>query len=282
MTLHWEATYGERRSREIEDEKDFKGHVDFVAQNMKTADFGDRCSSLRDREHQRRAIAIVGQAFPTPDRQPRARYPTGATASRTTTCRRSSTKPARRRRPGGRRAVAQRHGRRPEDGQPRPWRRRHPRRPTPTTAYRQPVIVKQRRRPTLVTNAGSNGKVPGRARPRRQGRQGRDFRYKLLPVFANLIPADPAMAASSTRCARPTMRPKLPRSSPSAKACCTRRGNFNGLGPAHPRCPARREERRDRFSPGFRWGTTLLPGDSIGWNTCSTRPPSPTVDHADR
>ena len=38
MTLHWEATYGEARVKEIE-EKDFAGHIDIVAQNIKTTDF---------------------------------------------------------------------------------------------------------------------------------------------------------------------------------------------------------------------------------------------------
>ena len=40
MTLHWECTYGQDRVKEIA-EKDFAGHIDIVAQNIKTTDFGD-------------------------------------------------------------------------------------------------------------------------------------------------------------------------------------------------------------------------------------------------
>ncbi len=41
MTGHWEFTYGMERVKEIV-EKDFAGKIDFVAQNIKTNDFGDQ------------------------------------------------------------------------------------------------------------------------------------------------------------------------------------------------------------------------------------------------
>mgnify|MGYP003499131058 CR=1 FL=1 len=40
MTGHWEFTYGMERVKEIVD-KDFKGKIEFLAQNIKTQDFGD-------------------------------------------------------------------------------------------------------------------------------------------------------------------------------------------------------------------------------------------------
>src|SRR5205823_9940511 len=40
MTGHWEFTLGAQRVKEIV-EKDFAGRVEFLAQNIKTADFGD-------------------------------------------------------------------------------------------------------------------------------------------------------------------------------------------------------------------------------------------------
>ena len=40
MTGHWEFTYGIERVKEIVD-KDFAGKIEFIAQNVKTADFGD-------------------------------------------------------------------------------------------------------------------------------------------------------------------------------------------------------------------------------------------------
>jgi sulfur-oxidizing protein SoxB len=67
-----------------------------------------------------------------------------------------------------------------------------------------PVIVKNAGGQTLVTNAGSNGKYLGVLDLDVKGGKVADFRYKLLPVFANLIPADPAMDALIKKCARPT------------------------------------------------------------------------------
>src|SRR5699024_7685823 len=58
----------------------------------------------------------------------------------------------------------------------------------------QPVIVDNRAGRTLVTNAGSNGKFVGVLDlDVRDGRL-RDYRYRLLPVFARLLPPDRAMA----------------------------------------------------------------------------------------
>jgi sulfur-oxidizing protein SoxB len=72
MTGHWEFTYGAARVKEVV-ERDFKGAVDFVAQNVATADFGDAVFA----PYVLRAIngvpvAVIGQAFPyTPIANPR-------------------------------------------------------------------------------------------------------------------------------------------------------------------------------------------------------------------
>jgi sulfur-oxidizing protein SoxB len=72
MTGHWEFTYGMERVQEIV-EKDFAGKVDFVAQNVKTADFGDPVfKPYVIREINGVPCAIIGQAFPyTPIANPR-------------------------------------------------------------------------------------------------------------------------------------------------------------------------------------------------------------------
>ncbi|MEO8281590.1 MAG: thiosulfohydrolase SoxB, partial [Ideonella sp.] len=72
MTGHWEFTYGMERVKQIV-EKDFKGRIDFVAQNVKTADFGDPVfKPYVMREINGVSCAIVGQAFPyTPIANPR-------------------------------------------------------------------------------------------------------------------------------------------------------------------------------------------------------------------
>ncbi|HEU0203727.1 MAG TPA: metallophosphoesterase, partial [Burkholderiaceae bacterium] len=72
MTGHWEFTYGMERVKEIV-EKDFKGKIDFVAQNVKTNDFGDPVfAPYVIREINGVPCAIIGQAFPyTPIANPR-------------------------------------------------------------------------------------------------------------------------------------------------------------------------------------------------------------------
>ena len=72
MTGHWEFTYGMQRVKAIV-ERDFKGKVDFVAQNVRTIDFEDPVfAPYVMREVNGVPVAIVGQAFPyTPIANPR-------------------------------------------------------------------------------------------------------------------------------------------------------------------------------------------------------------------
>jgi sulfur-oxidizing protein SoxB len=92
-----------------------------------------------------------------------------------------------------------------------------------------PVVVKNAGGQTLVTNAGSNGKFLGVLDlDVRKGGKVTDFRYKLLPVFANLLPADPDMDALIDK-----MRARPTRQAGNEKLAVTegllyRRGNFNG------------------------------------------------------
>ena len=72
MTGHWEFTYGAERVKQIVD-GDFAGRIDFVAQNVKTTDFGDQVfQPFVIRQINGVPVAIVGQAFPyTPIANPR-------------------------------------------------------------------------------------------------------------------------------------------------------------------------------------------------------------------
>ncbi len=76
MTAHWEFTYGAERVKDIIDH-DFKGRIDFVAQNVRTADFGDPVFPAYSlREANGVPVAIIGQAFPyTPIANPRSFVP---------------------------------------------------------------------------------------------------------------------------------------------------------------------------------------------------------------
>jgi len=72
MTGHWEFTYGQDRVKQVV-ENDFKGRIDFLAQNVSTADFGDPVfEPYVIREINGVSVGIIGQAFPyTPIANPR-------------------------------------------------------------------------------------------------------------------------------------------------------------------------------------------------------------------
>jgi sulfur-oxidizing protein SoxB len=116
---------------------------------------------------------------------------------------------------------------------------------------------------TLVTNAGSNGKFLGLMDLQVKGGKVAEFRYRLLPVFANLLPADAAMDSLITKLRAP-YEAKLQEKLAVTDGLLFRRGNFNGSWDQLV-CDALLDVQGAEiaFSPGFRWGTTLLPGEAI-------------------
>jgi sulfur-oxidizing protein SoxB len=126
-----------------------------------------------------------------------------------------------------------------------------------------PVIVSNAGGKTLVTNAGSNGKFLGVLDFEVKGGKVADFRYRLLPVFANLLPADREMEALIAKVREP-FAAKLGERLALTEGLLYRRGNFNGTFDqlileglmAEKDAPI-------AFSPGFRWGTSILPGEPI-------------------
>ena len=141
----------------------------------------------------------------------------------------------------------------------------------------KPVIVNNASGRTVVTNAGSNGKFlavldldfgPGGVR---------DFRYRLLPVFANLLPLDKEMATYIDEIRAPHLD-ILTEQLAVAEQLLYRRGNFNGTFDQII-CDAQRVigDAEIAFSPGFRWGSSVLPGDVVTMErvmdqTCITYP----------
>ncbi len=130
---------------------------------------------------------------------------------------------------------------------------------------------------TLVTNAGSNGKFLGVMDMDIRGKQLRDFRYRLLPVFSNLLKPDAAMASYIAEMRKPYLG-QLQEELAVADELLFRRGNFNGTFD-QVICDALRIEgdAQISLSPGFRWGTTVLSGQTITMEhvmdqTCITYP----------
>jgi len=140
-----------------------------------------------------------------------------------------------------------------------------------------PVVVKNSSGKTIVTNAGSNGKFLG-VLDFDFGTSGvRDFRYRLLPVFANLLAADTEMSAYIDGVREPWLD-RLNEPLAVADQLLYRRGNFNGTFDQII-CDAQRAVggAQIAFSPGFRWGTSVLPGDTVTMErvldqTCITYP----------
>jgi S-sulfosulfanyl-L-cysteine sulfohydrolase len=126
-----------------------------------------------------------------------------------------------------------------------------------------PVIVKNASGQTLVTNAGSNGKFLGVLDFDVRAGRVQGFRYKLLPVFANLLPADAAMQAHIDTVRAP-FKAKLDEALAVSEGLLYRRGNFNGTWDQLILDALMDVKGADvAFSPGFRWGTSLLPGQAI-------------------
>ncbi len=127
----------------------------------------------------------------------------------------------------------------------------------------QPVIVANGGGRTLVTNAGSNGKFLGVLDLQVSAGRVAGFQYRLLPVFANLLPADPDMLALIERVRAPYVE-QLAEPLAVTEGLLYRRGNFNGsFDQLILDGLLQMKDAEIAFSPGFRWGTSLLPGETI-------------------
>ena len=277
MTGHWEFTYLDKEV--IDNIKDFKG--DFVAQNVSVRDealfdyrFADFPDFDEDSGHAFKPyaiktvggarVAVIGQAFPyTPIANPQRFIPDWTFGIRDEEMQaivdevRENEKPdvviilshngmdvdlKMASRVTGVDAIFGGHT---HDGVPKP------------------TIVENAGGKTLVTNAGSNGKFLGVMDFDVKGGKVRGFRYRLLPVFSNLLEPDPQMAAYIAEVRKPyldTLNEEL--SVP--EELLYRRGNFNGTFDQII-CNALNEGQDSQIalSPGFRWGTTVLPGQPI-------------------
>ena len=263
MTGHWEFTLGMDRVTEIV-EKELAGKIDFIAQNVKTNDFGDPVfKPFVMRTLNGVPCAIIGQAFPyTPIANPRYMVADWSFGIQDDNLQKMADEV---RAKGAKVVVVLSHngmdvdlkmatrvrgidailGGHTHDGVP------------------VAIPVSNAGGKTLVTNAGSNGKFLG-VMDFQVGSAGvSDFRYRLLPVFSNQIKADPAMAALIEKVRQPYAS-KLAETLAVTDGLLYRRGNFNGSWDQLV-CDALMEVQGAdiALSPGFRWGTTLLPGDPI-------------------
>ena len=263
MTGHWEFTLGMERVKEIV-EKEFAGKVDFIAQNVKTTDFGDPVfKPYVLREINGVPVAIIGQAFPyTPIANPRYFVADWEFGIREDEMQKVVDEA---RAKGAQAVVLLSHngmdvdlklasrvsgidailGGHTHDGMP------------------VASVVSNRGGKTVVTNAGSNGKFLGVMDLDVKAGRVADFRYRLLPVFANMLPADRDMQALIQRVRAPH-EARLAQKLAVTEGTLYRRGNFNGSGDQLLLDALMDVQGAEiAFSPGFRWGTTLLAGQDI-------------------
>src|SRR6266576_2974524 len=130
-------------------------------------------------------------------------------------------------------------------------------------AVPQPVSVANAGGVTLVTNAGSNGKFLAVLDLELAKGKVADVRYRLLPVFSELLKPDAAMAALIDKMRGPQALAWTDKIG-TADRLLYRRGNFSGTMDQLI-CDALRGEldAEIALSPGFRWGTTVLPGQPV-------------------
>ncbi len=264
MTGHWEFTYGQDRVKEVVN-KDFKGKIDFLAQNIQTNDFGDQVfKPYVIKQMNGVSVAVIGQAFPyTPIANPGYMMPDWTFGIQPD---HMQTVVNRARKDGAQLVVVISHngmdvdrklasqvegvdcifGGHTHDG--------------------EAVAVEVRRASggmTLVTNAGSHGKFLGVMDFDVRGGKMVGYKYRLLPVFSNLLPADADMQALISRHRSPYAA-KLDEVLAHTEGVLYRRGNFNGTWDQLVVDAMLAVRGGDlAFSPGFRWGGSVLPGDAI-------------------
>jgi S-sulfosulfanyl-L-cysteine sulfohydrolase len=124
-----------------------------------------------------------------------------------------------------------------------------------------PQVVKVGK--TLLVASGSHGKFVSRLDLDIRGVEVRDFRYRLIPLFSDAIRPDPEMSAEIARVRAP-FAAELARVVGRSESLLYRRGNFNGTFDDLI-CAAIMQERDAEIalSPGFRFGTSVLPGAPI-------------------
>ena len=256
MTGHWEFTYGAQRVEELTKELKFP----FLASNVKEATWGDEVfapATVIERGGLR--VGVIGQAFPyTPVANPRHFIPDWSFGI-------EEDKIARRvaslREQGVDLVVLLSHNGFDVD---RKLAGRVKGIDVILTAHTHDaipavILVGQ----TLLVASGSHGKFLARLDLDVKDRRVAAYEFRLIPVLAHAIAPDPEMAALVADIRKPheTM---LKRVIGRTEGPLYRRGNFNGTFDDLI-CQALLAERDAEIalSPGFRWGSSLLPGQEI-------------------
>jgi len=256
MTGHWEFTYGEARVKELIKSLGFP----FLALNIRDTEWNEPAfEPMKMFERGGVKIAVLGQAFPyTPVANPRWLMPKWEFGIREEDVRAQVEKA---RQAGAQLVVLLSHNGFDVD---RKLAARVAGIDVILTSHTHdalPEAVKVGN--TLLIASGSHGKFVSRLDLDVQNGAVKGFRYKLIPLFADVIKPDPEMSAAITKARAPYAK-ELARVVGHADGLLYRRGNFNGTFDDLI-CAALLKERDAEIvlSPGFRWGTSVLPGSAI-------------------
>jgi S-sulfosulfanyl-L-cysteine sulfohydrolase len=256
MTGHWEFTYGEARVKELIKSLGYP----FLALNVRKAEWQEpafEAFKIFDKGSVR--VAVLGQAFPyTPIANPRWMIPNWSFGIREDDVRATVAKA---RKDGAQLVVLLSHNGFDVD---RKLATRVPDIDVILTAHTHdalPEVVRVGK--TLLVASGSAGKFVSRLDLDVRGMQVKDFRYRLIPLFSDVIHPDPEMQTAIASVRAPFAK-ELERLVGHSESLLYRRGSFNGTFD-DVICTAILEQRDAEIalSPGFRWGTSILPGAPI-------------------
>ncbi len=256
MTAHWEFTYGEARVKELVGKMKFP----FLCGNVVDTEWEEKVfESTAFFERGGVKIAVIGQAFPyTPVANPRWMMPKWSFGIRDDEMQKSVDAA---RAKGADLIVVASHNGFDVD---RKMARQVKGIDVLLTGHTHdaiPDVVKVGN--TLLVASGSHGKFLARLDVEVKDRKVTDFKFRLIPLFADAITPDAEMAAFIAKVRAPH-EAELKKVLGKTEGLLYRRGNFGGTFDDLI-CQALLEERDAQISlsPGFRWGASLLPGDDI-------------------
>ncbi len=263
LTAHWEFTYGIDRVKELFGDKEQRGRFPgaFLAHNVRDATWGDPVfHPYMMREVGGVKVAVIGQAFPyVAVSHPRHLVPDLSFGIREDQIQRLVNEVRDQHRvalvillshngfyvdvklAGRIRGIDVILGGHTHDALPKPH-----------------LIGK-----TLIISSGAHGKFLSRLDLDVRGGQVAGYRYKLMPVLSRFIPEDQEMAAFIRRIRAPHER-KLAEVLAISDSLLDRRNNFTGsFDTIILDALLKRFDAQVAFSPGFRWGLTVIPGQPV-------------------
>jgi sulfur-oxidizing protein SoxB len=256
MTGHWEFAFGESRLLDLLN----SSGIPFLALNVRDTEWQEPVfAPVKMFEKGGVKVAVLGQAYPyTAISNPRWMFPNWSFGIREQDIRTHAEKA---RADGAELVVLLSHNGFDVD---RKLATRVPGIDVILTAHShdalpQPVLVGK----TLLVTSGSAGKFVSRLDLDVKDGRLRRFRYKLMPLFADVIRPDPQMQ-QAIEWVRAPFAQELARIVGHSESLLYRRGTFNGTLDDLI-CTALIEERDAEIalSPGTRWGMSILPGTPI-------------------